>query len=62
MQYLTTAVAFSISKPFRKPIYTNYLLCAFTIFSLAYSVYIIVDPDSYSMAFLTVICCFNLAC
>ncbi len=54
MQYLTTAVAFSISKPFRKPIYTNYLLCAFTIFSLAYSVYIIVEPDSYSMEYLTV--------
>ena len=54
MQYLTTAVAFSISKPFRKPIYTNYLLCIFTIFALAYSIYVIVEPDWYSMHFLSV--------
>jgi hypothetical protein len=48
MQYLTTAVAFSISKPFRKPIYSNYLLCVFMILAFAYSIYIIVDPDYYS--------------
>lgn len=52
MQYLTTAVAFSISKPFRKPIYSNYLLCVFMILSFAYSIYIIVDPDYYSASLL----------
>jgi hypothetical protein len=48
MQYLITAVAFSISKPFRKPIYSNYLLCIFMVLAFAYSIYIIVDPDEYS--------------
>ena len=48
MQFLTTAVAFSISKPFRKPIYSNYLLCVFMILAFAYSIYIIADPDTFS--------------
>ncbi len=48
MQYLITAIAFSISKPFRKPIYSNYILCVFIILTFAYSTYIIVDPDSFS--------------
>lgn len=55
MQYLITAIAFSISKPFRKPIYTNYILCVFMILAMAYSVYIIVDPDKFSADLLGVI-------
>jgi hypothetical protein len=55
MQFLTTAVAFSISKPFRKPIYSNYLLCVFMVLALAFSLYIIVDPDDYSLNMMDVI-------
>ena len=41
MQYLITAFAFSISKPFKSPIYTNYYLTFFMIFAFAYSCVII---------------------
>jgi len=51
-QYLITAIAFSISKPFRKPIYSNYLLCAFMVVALAYSIYIIIDPDWWTAGLL----------
>lgn len=55
MQYLITAFAFSISKPFRKPIYTNLWLTLFMIFAFAYSVYIIVIPDKYSREILDLV-------
>lgn len=55
MQYLITALAFSISKPFRKPIYTNYLLCVFLILCISFSLYLIVDPDRYSRKIVDVI-------
>jgi hypothetical protein len=54
MQYLITALAFSISKPFRKPIYTNYLLCFFLLICISYSFYITLQPDKYSRKFLDV--------
>ena len=54
MQYLITAFAFSISKPFRKPIYTNLLLTLFMVFAFAYSVYIIVIPDPWSRKILQI--------
>jgi hypothetical protein len=60
MQYLTTAVAFSISKPFRKAIYTNFLLIGFMALSLGYSVYIIVFPDDWSASQLSVFKCLIL--
>ena len=41
MQYLITAFAFSISKPFKSPIYTNYYLTFFMIFAFVYSCVII---------------------
>ena len=44
MQYLITAFAFSISKPFKSPIYTNYYLTFFMIFAFGYSCVIILWP------------------
>jgi cation-transporting ATPase 13A3/4/5 len=41
MQYLVTAIAFSISKPFKSPIYTNIYLTLFMLFGFAYSCVII---------------------
>ena len=41
MQYLVTAIAFSISKPFKSPIYTNIYLTLFMLFGLVYSCVII---------------------
>jgi cation-transporting ATPase 13A3/4/5 len=41
IQYLVTAVAFSISKPFKSPIYTNIYLTLFMLFGLVYSCVII---------------------
>ena len=43
-QYLITAIAFSISKPFRSPFYTNYYLLFFMILAFVFSIYIIVYP------------------
>ena len=54
MQYIIYAIAFSISKPFRKPIYSNILLCVLLVLSLAYSVYLIIDADVYSAWFIDV--------
>lgn len=54
MQYLITAIAFSISKPFRKPIYTNSILCIFLFLSVGYSTYIIIDPDKFSIKLMDV--------
>ena len=54
MQYLITAFAFSVSKPFRKPLYTNVLLTLFMIIAFAYSVYIIVIPDKISRKILQI--------
>jgi hypothetical protein len=54
MQLLICAITFSISKPFRKPIYSNYLLCIYMIIALAYSTYIIVDPDKWSAKLISV--------
>jgi cation-transporting ATPase 13A3/4/5 len=49
MQYLITAFAFSISKPFKSPIYTNYYLTFFMIFAFVYSCFIIVYPNKISV-------------
>jgi hypothetical protein len=48
MQYLITAFAFSISKPFKSPIYTNYYLTFFMIFAFVYSCVIIVWPTKFT--------------
>ena len=41
IQYLVTAIAFSISKPFKSPIYSNIYLTLFMLFGFAYSCVII---------------------
>jgi cation-transporting ATPase 13A3/4/5 len=47
-QYLTTALAFSVSKPFRKAIYTNWLLMIYLILVFFYSIWITINCDSWS--------------
>ena len=47
-QYLTTALAFSVSKPFRKAIYTNWLLMIYLIAVFFYSIWITINCDSWS--------------
>ena len=47
MQYLITAFAFSISKPFKSPIYTNFYLTFFMIFAFVYSCVIILWPNKF---------------
>jgi hypothetical protein len=60
MQYIITALAFSISKPFRKAIYTNYLLCLFLLICISYSVYSTIQPDEFTRKFLDVFILFFL--
>ena len=48
MQYLFTAFVFIISKPFKKRFYTNIPLTIFMIVIFIYSIFIIINPDSYS--------------
>ena len=47
VQYFLAAVAFSISKPFKSPIYTNYYLTIFMILALIYSTIIILWPSKF---------------
>ena len=47
MQYLITAFAFSISKPFKSPIYTNFYLTFFMVFAFVYSCVIILWPNKF---------------
>ena len=54
VQYLITAVAFSIGRPFKKPIYTNLSLSLFLIITFAYSYYLILSPDENSSDFFSV--------
>jgi hypothetical protein len=44
------AIAFSTSKPFRRAIYTNFILCIFIIAESAYVIYLIVGPDPWSIS------------
>ena len=46
-QYFISAAAFSISKPFKSPIYTNYLLTIFMILAIIYSSIIILWPSHF---------------
>lgn len=47
-QYLLTAIAFSMSRPFRKSIYTNPLLTFFIMITFAYSIYFLFYIDPFS--------------
>jgi cation-transporting ATPase 13A3/4/5 len=55
IQYLVTSIAFSLSKPFREPLYTNFWFTASLIILTAYSYYIILIPDTGSMRVFTII-------
>ena len=48
VQYFIAAFAFSISKPFKSPIYTNYYLTFFMILAVIYSSLIILWPTKFS--------------
>ena len=54
IQYLITASVYIISKPFKKPFYTNWVLTFFLITSLLYSFKLIINPDYYSRYFLQI--------
>ena len=47
-QYLTLALAFSVSKPFRKPIYTNWPLMIYLVLVYFYSIWITINCDNWS--------------
>ena len=47
-QYLTLALAFSVSKPFRKPIYTNIPLMIYLVLIYFYSIWITINCDDWS--------------
>ena len=47
-QYLTMALAFSVSKPFRKPIYTNIPLVIYLLIIYFYSIWITINCDNWS--------------
>jgi cation-transporting ATPase 13A3/4/5 len=47
-QYLTANLAFSISKPFRKPIYTNWPLMIYLLIVYFYSIWITINCDDWS--------------
>ncbi|MCQ2820408.1 MAG: HAD-IC family P-type ATPase, partial [archaeon] len=55
VQYITTAFAFSVSKPYKQPIYTNYLLLLFIIIAFAFSTEIILYPDPFSKDWLIIV-------
>tara|TARA_B110000285_G_C14868801_1_gene488162 strand:- start:66 stop:560 length:495 start_codon:yes stop_codon:yes gene_type:complete len=48
MQYITCCLVFSISKPFRKPVYTNPLYLVSVSLMAAYGFYLIFYVDSWS--------------
>ena len=47
-QYLTMAIAFSVSKPFRQRIYKNWLLMIYLILAYFYSIWITINCDDWS--------------
>jgi hypothetical protein len=48
-QYLTAALAFSVSKPFRQPIYKNWPLMIYLALIYFYSIWITINCDDWSM-------------
>ena len=48
-QYLTAALAFSVSKPFRQPIYKNWSLMLYLVLIYFYSIWITINCDDLSM-------------
>jgi len=54
-QYIITAICFSISRPFKKPLYSNFILTGFLILVIAYSYYIIIKPDWWNAEILILV-------
>eukprot|EP00340_Litonotus_pictus_P003246 CAMPEP_0170522942 /NCGR_PEP_ID=MMETSP0209-20121228/8326_1 /TAXON_ID=665100 ORGANISM="Litonotus pictus, Strain P1" /NCGR_SAMPLE_ID=MMETSP0209 /ASSEMBLY_ACC=CAM_ASM_000301 /LENGTH=1057 /DNA_ID=CAMNT_0010810691 /DNA_START=801 /DNA_END=3971 /DNA_ORIENTATION=+ len=48
MQYYISTMIFSITRPYRKPIYTNYVFMIYFIASFSYFTKIILVPDEFS--------------
>lgn len=48
LQYLLTGIVFSVSKPFRKPFYTNIWLMIYLIAVVFYSFWLNLNPDDWS--------------
>ena len=75
-QYLASVISFSITYPFKKNIFNNFLLILFLISCFIYFTYIIVNPDNLSLHILNLhyfpsfsfrvificICSLNLIC
>ena len=47
-QYLTVAIAFCVAKPFRQPIYTNWMLVLYLISIFGYTTWVVLNCDSFS--------------
>ena len=54
MQYVATVVAFSIGKPFRKPMHTNLLFTFNVILISVLNYYIMLTPDQFTIDFMNV--------
>lgn len=54
MQYVATVVAFSIGKPFKKPMYTNFLFVVNVVTLVALDAYVMMTPDSFTRYLLDV--------
>ena len=55
IQITIMGFAFSVSKPFKKPVYTNILLCIFLFMTIFYNYWLILKPDERSIKYLSVI-------
>lgn len=54
LQYLTSALSFSMDKPYRKPFYTNRGLVAYLVIAIFISIYIIVAPAGWTKKLLVI--------
>ena len=50
-QYLSTVIAFSVSKPFRKALYTNKVFSIALFLMLAFNIYLVVTRDKWAIDF-----------
>jgi hypothetical protein len=49
-QYLSTCVAFSVSKPFRKPLYTNVIFTVSLVLMVLFNIFLIVANEDMAWA------------
>lgn len=54
IQYIVLAIVYSVSKPYKEPIYNNFILTGYIILLIGFSYYIVIEPDRYTSEFLTV--------